>query len=234
MTANQVNDGWSTRAPKRAPLDDPRTMALSLGLLFFIGSALGVFTLVIPHPHRFNEPALISNVAFAAAFGAVLCAAAGRLPSWSMQIAVAIGSLAVARAIYYSHEPNAYYSIFYIWVSLYSFYFFGRFWGLVQMGIVGITYGWVLDKVPSSSPASLWLVTVVSLTVAGLLVEMLARHLREREAESAIQARALAAVDAVAHELALRTTVESAAPVICDAAARGDRSIRRIALAADQ
>jgi diguanylate cyclase (GGDEF)-like protein len=199
--------------------DEPRTMALSMGTLFLIGAVLGVLTLAIPHPNQFDTPALISNVAFAGLAGVVLIAVADRLPAWSLQVAIAIGSLAIARAIYYSHEPNAYYSIFYLWVALYSFYFFGRFWGLVQLAFAGAAYGWVLFQVPASSPGSLWIVTMVSLVVAGLLVDVLARQLRAREAESSARARALAAVEAVAHELALRTTVDSAGPAICEAAA---------------
>jgi len=219
MTVAERDTRWNLPALVASQRDDPRTMALSLGVLFLVGAALGVFTLVIPHPDRFDTAALISNVAFAAVAGVAVIAAANRLPAWSIQVCVVIGSLTIARAIYHSHEPNAYYSIFYLWVALYSFYFFGRFWGLVQLGIAAGAYGWVLTQVPSDSPLSLWMVTMVSLTVAGLMIDVLARQMREREAESAARARALAAVDTVAHELALRTNVESAAPAICNAAA---------------
>jgi diguanylate cyclase (GGDEF)-like protein len=218
MTRSGNKDAWNLPALVASQRDDPRTMALALGVLFLIGAVLGVFTLVIPHPSRFNTPALITNVAFAGVFGLAIIAAAGRLPAWAIQICVAVGSLAVARAIYYSHEPNAYYSIFYLWVALFSFYFFGRFWGLIQLGIAGAAFGWVLHNVPASSPTSLWVVTMVSLTVAGLLIDILAQQLRQREAEAATRAQALAAVGTVAHELALRTNVESATPAICDAA----------------
>jgi diguanylate cyclase (GGDEF)-like protein len=218
MAAIEGNTRWNLPDLVASQRDDPRTMALSLGALFLVGAALGVLTLVIPHPNHFDTVALTSNVAFAAVGGAVLIASGGRLPPWAIQVCVGIGSLTIARAIYYSHEPNAYYSIFYLWVALYSFYFFGRFWGLVQLGFAGAAYGWVLTQVPASSPGSLWTVTIVSLIVAGLIVDVLARHLREREAESAARARSLAAVGEVAHELALRTSIESAAPTICEAA----------------
>jgi diguanylate cyclase (GGDEF)-like protein len=218
MTVAARDTRWNLPTLVASQRDEPRTMALSLGVLFLIGAALGVFTLVIPHPVRFDEAALISNVVLAAIAGIAIIAAADRLPAWSIQICIVIGSLTIARAIYHSHEPNAYYSIFYLWVALYSFYFFGRFWGLVQLGIAAGAYGWVLTRVPADSPLSLWTVTMVSLAVAGLLVDVLAREMREREAESAARARALAAVDTVAHELALRTNVESAGPAICDAA----------------
>ena len=220
MAATEPRTRWNLPELVAWQRDDPRTMALALGVLFLIGAGLGVFTLVIPHPNEFDTFALIENVTFAAIGGLAIIALADRLPPWAIQICVAIGSLTIARAIYYSHEPDAYYSIFYLWVALFSFYFLGRFWGFVQLGIAGAGYAWVITQVPTSSPVSVWGTTMVSITVAGLLIHVLARHLREREAESAARAKALAAVGSVAHELARRTTVESAAPAICDAAAK--------------
>jgi diguanylate cyclase (GGDEF)-like protein len=219
MAATQPRTRWNLPELVAWQRDDPRTMALSLGVLFLVGAGLGVFTLVIPHPNQFDTFALITNVTFASIGGLAIIALADRLPPWALQVCVAIGSLTIARAIYHSHEPDAYYSIFYLWVALYSFYFLGRFWGFVQLGIAGAAYAWVITQVPTTSPVSVWLTTMVSITVAGLLIDVLTRHLRAREAESAARARALAAIDTVAHELALRTTAGSAAPAICEAAA---------------
>jgi len=210
----------SLRKLAPSPADDPRTMAHLLGVLFVAGAALGAFTLLLPHPRQFDDTALLGNVLLAFVAGVAIVAAAGKLPPWSLQVCVAIGSLTVTRAIYYSHEPDAYYSFFYLWVTLYAFYFFGRLWGFVQMAIFGAAYAWVLTEIPSSTPASRWLMTVVSLAVAGFLFDVLARRLREREAEANARARSLSAVSSIAHELALRTTGESAAPAICDAAAQ--------------
>jgi diguanylate cyclase (GGDEF)-like protein len=141
-----------------------------------------------------------------------------KLPRWSLYVCVTIGTALVTRAIYYSHEPNAYYSFYYLWAVLYTFYFFGRRWGLVQMAIIGGAYAWVLLEIHSSTALSRWLMTVASLAAAGLLMDLLAERLRQREAEATAHARALTAVGSVARELALRTTIESAAPAICEAA----------------
>jgi diguanylate cyclase (GGDEF)-like protein len=214
-----TDNGWGLPRLTASPGDDPRTMAVAGAILFVAGATLGAFTLLLPHPQQFDETGLLSNILATFLIGLAMFAMAGKLPVWSLHICIAIGSLAITRAVYYSHEPNAYYSFFYLWVTLYAFYFFGRFWGLVQMAVTGAAYAWVLTQIPSSTPVSRWLMTIVSLTVAGLLLDVLARRLRQREAESATRARALAAVGSVAHELALRTTVESAAPAICDAAA---------------
>jgi diguanylate cyclase (GGDEF)-like protein len=201
------------------PAEDPRAMALLLGVLFVGAAVLGAITLLLPHPRAFNDSALFGNCAVAAFAGLGILAAAGRLPRWSLMVCVAFGSLAITSAIYYSQEPSAYYSFFFLWSTLYSFYFFGRFRGLVQMAVIAACYAWVLNQVPSVTPVTVWLTTIGSLIVAGLLVDLLARRLRDREAESSKQARALAAVGSVARELALRTTAESAALATCEAAA---------------
>src|SRR5712691_7137022 len=112
-----------------APGEDPRAMALLLGVLFAAAALMGAVTLLFPHPRQFNDSALFGNCAIALAAGLAILAGAGRLPRWSLMACVAFGSLAITSAIYYSHEPSAYYSFFFLWSTLYSFYFFGRFWG---------------------------------------------------------------------------------------------------------
>jgi diguanylate cyclase (GGDEF)-like protein len=205
-------------AALQMPADDRVAMARYQAALFLGGAVVGGLTMALPHPAGFNDAALISNVILAALAGVLLLVLAGRLPGWVLQISITIGILAVTRAVYFSNEPNSYYSFFYLWAALYAFYFFGRLWGMVQMAAIGISYGWVLLAIDAETPISRWLMVVSSLTFAGLLLDALAQRLRDREAESSRRAHALATIDTVAHELALRTTSESAAPAICEAA----------------
>jgi diguanylate cyclase (GGDEF)-like protein len=200
------------------PADEPGAMARYQAVLFAGGAVLGGLTMLLPHPASFDDPALVSNVALAGLAGLLLFLLSGRLPVWALQVSIVCGTLAVTRAVYYSHEANAYYTFFYLWVALYAFYFFGRFWGLAHMAAIGIAYGWVLTAIDASTPVSRWLMVVLSLAFAGLLVDSLAQRLRQREVEANNRAESLAAIDKVAHELARRTTGESAAPAICDAA----------------
>jgi diguanylate cyclase (GGDEF)-like protein len=210
---------WGTPAIPEIPADDPAAMARFQAALFIAGTVVGALTMALPHPASFNDAALLSNVALSAFAGVALLALAGRLPVWALQVSIAIGTLAVTRAVYYSGEATSFYSFFYLWVALYAFYFFGRFWGMVQMAFMAIAYGWVLAGIDAETPFSRWLMVIVTLTFAGLILDSMAQRLRVREAESSRRARALAAIDTVAHELALRTTGESAAPAICEAAA---------------
>jgi diguanylate cyclase (GGDEF)-like protein len=218
MAKTGVDKGGSFAVPA-SPNDDPRTLARLLGALFIGGGVLGALTLLLPHPSSFDDPVLWGNTTIAAVAGIAIVALAGRLPSWLLPIGAAFGTLAVTRAIYYSHDGNTYYSYFYLWVSIYAFYFFGRLWGLIELAVLGAAFAWVLTQVHTATPVTAWLMIVGSLAVAGLLVDLLARQLRNQQAESSNQAQALEAVSSFAHELAMRTTVASAEPAICEAAA---------------
>jgi len=193
-------------------------MALALAALFGAGGAIGAISLLLPHPDAFNDGALWSNIAIACGAAAALALTAGRLPPWAMQVSVALGTLAITRAVYYSGEPSGFYTFFYIWVGLYVFFFFGRFWGTLQMVLVGATFAWVLTEVQHSAPVGRWLMTVGTIAISGVLIDVLARRVRDRAAEAASRERMLAAVDGVAHELARSTTPEAAGVAICVAA----------------
>ena len=219
-TNSALQSRLASLAMAEPPADDRRAMARYQAVLYLAGAVVGGLTLLFPHPAGFDTEALVSNVMLAGFVGLLILILAGRLPVWALQLTLLFGTVAATRAVYFSHEPNSYYSFFYLWVALYAFYFFGRFWGLAQMAGIGVTYGWVLYAIDAETPGSRWLMVILTLTFAGLLLDALAQRLREREAEAVSRARALAAIDSVAHELALRTTGESAAPAICDAATK--------------
>ena len=219
MSAAGPKSLWKALVSAMPRDDETATLNRFAGSLFLAGAGLGLVTLLLPHPASFDDSALYGNVIAAAAIGAPIVLFAKRLPRWFPYLALALGTVMATRAVYFSNEPNGYYSFFYLWIVFYVFYFFGRLWGTIQMLFLGAAYAWVLLEIDASTPLSRWLMVIVSMAGAGLLLDLLARRTREREAEATRQARALEAVGAVAHKLALRTTTESAAPAICDAAA---------------
>lgn len=199
--------------------DSPATLALVLSGLFFAGAFSGALTLLLPHSASANDTALWSNVAVAMAAGATLAGARNHLRPWMAQLAVALGTLAITRAIYFSGEAGSFYSLWYVWVGLYAFFFFGRRWGLAHMALVGLSYGWVLTQLPYSSSVVRWLMTVATLAIAGTLIDVLIGRLRQREAAAQSRARSLEIVSQTAHELARHTTSTTAAEAVCGAAA---------------
>src|SRR5882672_4970869 len=135
-------------------------MATVLGGLFLAGATIGGLSLVLPHPSSFDSPALWSNVVLAAVAGFALLLLRNRLPAWSLPLIVVAGTAVVTRAVYYGHDPSGYYTIWYLWIGVYSFFFFGLRWGAVQMAFVGLGYGWVLTELGGSTPVARWVVTI--------------------------------------------------------------------------
>ncbi len=192
-------------------------MWLTLGALFFAGTTIGAFSLLLPHPSQFDDRAIWSNIAIACVASLVCALGSRRLPAWTAQLAAVGGTLVITRAVYYSHDPS-FYSFFYVWVGLFAFYFFGREWGVAHMALVGVLYAWVLVEVGQSAPVARWVMTVATVAVGGIVIDVLVRRVQRGAIESESRARTLAAIGGVAHELARSTEADEARPAICEAA----------------
>lgn len=192
-------------------------MWLTLGGLFLAGASMGAISLLLPHPSQFDDRMLWSNIAFSGV-GSVACILGSRrLPAWSAQLVAVGGTLVITRAIYYSHDPS-FYSFFYVWVGLFAFLFFGREWGVLHMALVGIAYAWVLIEVGQSALVARWMMTVATVAVGGVVIDVLVRRVQRGATESESRARTLAAIGGVARELARSTEADAARPAICEAA----------------
>jgi diguanylate cyclase (GGDEF)-like protein len=195
-------------------------MATVLGALFLAGAAIGGLSLLLPHPNSFDSPALWSNVAFAFVAGAAMLLLRNRIPAASLPLIVLAGTAVVTRAVYYGHDPSGFYTIWYLWIGVYAFFFFGLRWGAVQMGFVGLAYGWVLTELGGPTPVARWVVTVGSILVAGVLVDALAGRLRRETIAAARRAANLEAVGEVARQLATQSDPRAVGWAICSAAVR--------------
>ena len=198
----------------------PRTMATVLGGLFVAGATIGALSLVLPHPSGYDSPALWGNVAIAFAAGIAVLLLRARMPRWALPVLLLAGVAVVTRAVYYGHDPSGYYTIWYLWIGVYAFFFFGLRWGLMQMAVVGTAYGWVLTELEGPTPVARWVVTVGSILVAGLLVDQLAGRLRKEMDASARRAANLEAVGEVARQLATQSDPQAVGWAICSAAVR--------------
>ena len=195
----------------------PEIMAGVLGLLFIAGGTIGALSLVLPHPSSFNSPALWSNVVIAYVAGAVVLLVRHRLPFWAIQAVMLCGTIIVTRAVYYGHDPSGYYTIWYLWIGVYAFFFFGPRWGSIQMAAIAVAYGWVLTELSGPTPVVRWVVTVGSIFVAGFLVDAMAGRLRREMEGSARRAANLEAVGEVARQLATQSDPRAVGWAICSA-----------------
>lgn len=195
-----------------------RTVARAIALLYGLGATVGVVTLLLPHPGSYNDAALWSNIALAYAGAAVFAIAAPRTPVWGIHLALLAGTALVTRAIDMSEGGGALYSFWYVWVGVFAFAFFGRRAGLVHTAVIGAAFAWVLNEIGGPVQITGWLMVVSSIAAAGTLVDWLNRDVITKATDAAERARALGAISSVAHELSRRTSPETAAPAICDAA----------------
>jgi diguanylate cyclase (GGDEF)-like protein len=197
----------------------PSAMARTLGALFLAGALTGALTVLLPHPAAADDTVLWSNVALALAGSLALLAVsrAGWLRAWMCQIAIAVGTLLITRAIVAGGDVDLY-SFWYLWVGLYAFFYFGRWWGFAHMAVVGSAYAYALIQEPPPSPLAHWVMTVGTITVAGVLIDILASRVRRQVDQADARSRALSAVATVAHELSRRTSPVSAAPAVCESA----------------
>ncbi len=98
-------------------------------------------------------------------------------PSWILRLALAWGSTLITGVAYFSAQSPSPLVFFYLWVFLYSAYFFTTREMIVQVVYVGIAYGaLLLARPPSSGIPAWWLVGMGSLLVAAILT----RSMRER------------------------------------------------------
>jgi diguanylate cyclase (GGDEF)-like protein len=197
--------------------EGPGAMWLSLGALFMAGAGIGAISLLLPHPSQFDDGSIWLNIGIAGVASLACVLGSRRLPAWAGQLAAVGGTLVITRAVYHSHDPS-FYSFFYVWVGLFAFLFFGREWGVLHMALVGIAYAWVLFEVGQSAAVARWVMTVGTIAVGGILIDVLMRRVQRGATESERRARTLIAIGGVAHELARSTEADAARPAICEAA----------------
>jgi diguanylate cyclase (GGDEF)-like protein len=206
------------------PEESSRLPQRALGSLFLAGAAIGLVSLLLPHSHKADVVGLYSNVGLAFAAGATLWAISSRVPGWVIHLAMAIGTLLIARAVLLSGDRASFYSVWFIWVGLYAFYFFPRRAAIGHVGFVAVIYAATLAHTGASSPYARWLTTVTTLTVAGLLIDALVRRARHDASMAAANATRMTRVAEVAHQLAGVSDTATARPALCAATAQVTRA----------
>jgi diguanylate cyclase (GGDEF)-like protein len=194
--------------------------ARALGSLYLAGATIGLISLLLPHSAKADEVGLYSNVGLAYGGGIVLVLFATRLRVWMLHVSLVAGILLITRAILLSGEAVSFYSVWFIWVGLYAFYFFGRAAAAAHVTLVSVLYAVTLANSPGTSPVARWLTTVATLIVAGVFIDTLVRRARRDAGAAAAGERRMAQVASVAHELAGLSESGSARPAVCSAAAR--------------
>jgi diguanylate cyclase (GGDEF)-like protein len=153
-------------------------MARCLVYLFGAGAGLALVSLALPASSEASAVALfLSRAGYAvAAVGvvAILLVNFDRLPLWTFQLTLGAGTALISFVIYLSGDPASAYTMFYVWIALYAFYFFTLLQAAVQVGFVALSYGAVLRfREGFAVPTARWLITVGTVLVAGILIALL-------------------------------------------------------------
>jgi diguanylate cyclase (GGDEF)-like protein len=192
----------------------------SLGLLFLAGATIGLLSLLLPHPAKSNTGGLYSNVAIAYSGGFGLLLLSRWIRAWMLHPALIFGSVLITRAVYLSHESVSFYSVWFIWVALYAFYFFDRKAATGYVVLCSALYGLTLVHQPATTPVARWLTTVTTLCVAGGFIDTLVRRSRREASSAAANAQKMAEVADVALDLAAVSEPAAARSELCRAAAQ--------------
>jgi diguanylate cyclase (GGDEF)-like protein len=191
MPAHISSDNWLVTMsmddgsrPQRVPDSglaagfDSTLMARALAGLFAAGATLTLLTLALPHSAHASVLGLLTIVGFAYAVAGVLFWQAGSTPLWCLRAALAWGTTLIAGVAFFSGQSPSPLVFFYLWVFLYSAYFFTTRQMVAQIVYVGVAYAALMIARPPTSGGApaWWLVGMGTLLVAAVLI----RSLRER------------------------------------------------------
>jgi diguanylate cyclase (GGDEF)-like protein len=160
--------------PHRTGPRAPRARAA--GVLMLAGGLVAAVAVLLPPQSESADGFVAVTAAVALAIGAALLLTRRQIPEPVLGVVVALGTAMVTFAIHQGSDAAgvADNEMLYVWIALYSFYFLSFPHALVQLGLVGLAYGWALADASSADGAvTRWIVTMSTLSVAGLLVARL-------------------------------------------------------------
>jgi hypothetical protein len=170
-------------APGRARLAEPEPissavggnselwlMARVLGGLFFAGGTLALLSVLLPGPRGGNHAALVGIVANAYLVSAALLHWAGRVPRPLLRVALGWGTTLITGVAYFSGTHPSPLIFFYLWIYLYSAYFFTKRQAAAQLAYCGLAYGMLLVIAPPQQALTWWIVSMGTLLVAAALI----------------------------------------------------------------
>jgi diguanylate cyclase (GGDEF)-like protein/putative nucleotidyltransferase with HDIG domain len=84
---------------------------------------IGTIATLLPHPPDFNVAGLLAVQAAAGFWAAFMFFNAGRMPFWVLRLGPALATVMTTVAVYFSGDSTSGFSLLYLWVGLYVFYF---------------------------------------------------------------------------------------------------------------
>jgi serine phosphatase RsbU (regulator of sigma subunit) len=154
---------------------DPSVLQRALGNLFVAGATIGIVSMAFPQPPGTNVVGLFVLFALAYLFGALLLLGRGGLPAWTSHAGLAFATVLVTLGINFTDERTSVYAMFYLWVSITSFYFLRWLAAGMQIALIAVLFAAVLAVERPAAYEEQWIITMGTVVIAGLFVGTLRR-----------------------------------------------------------
>lgn len=162
----------STEAQTAQP--DRELLARVGGFLYAAAGTVTLLSLMLPHEGFDVSVVGIVGCALAAwGLAAALLTTGARMPLWAHHASVLCATLLVGATIYLSGGITTF-AQFYVWVSVYVFYFFTARVAALHLTVAALSFLVVLRYTSESAPELRWFVTAGTFAGAGLIMGALA------------------------------------------------------------
>jgi diguanylate cyclase (GGDEF)-like protein/putative nucleotidyltransferase with HDIG domain len=156
---------------------EARLGATALASLYSVGGFFVLLMALLAEDARTSEAGLIAVAAMAFAIGFVLFRLSDRFQLGALAYLLAWGTTLVTAVAYFSGVAPSPLVFFYLWVFLYSAYFFSRAVVVAQIAYVGVNFGLLMIlRAPPGGGISWWLIGMGILLVAAALVWTMRRR----------------------------------------------------------
>jgi diguanylate cyclase (GGDEF)-like protein len=162
-----------TGLPDETGGSEQASMVRALIYLLGMGGLMALVSLPFV-PGRGNALGTLAAGVSALLLAGLLLLRFDHVSQFRCELFVASGTLLITAALYFNGHRADDTELIYLWVGLYTFYFFSVRRAAMQAALVGISYGVVLAFTDHTDTASTrWIVTIGTLLVAGVLVRLL-------------------------------------------------------------
>ena len=154
----------------------PGVRARLLGWIYLCGATLALASMALPQATGQDFTGIYATIGVAYVVAALILWRADSMPRWGLHVALAAGTAIVTAGIYFTHQEQSVYAMFYIWIALEAFYFLTTRGAFLQLAFVAAVYGVLMVAQSPEGAAERWLITSGTVFVAGLFMAVLKRR----------------------------------------------------------
>ena len=162
-----------------------RQMAPIAAVMYATAGTVVGLSLLLPHSPDMNRGALL-GAALLGPLGAVgIWLARKHLAPWCFHITTGAGTVLAGLCVYWSGDPSSPYAFLWLWVAVFSAYFFSPTALAAHLAFAGLVYAVVLAAHPQThdDAAAHWLVAGVCVSLASAIISGLVHSRRRLEEE---------------------------------------------------